>query len=161
MRGIHATDGEEMPTELKMIACIKEILTEACDGFSLNNIHNRVTLYRLQERNAKVSSMYAYSQELRCHGAVTTVREFNCYSIACLPLSNSIKPILPSAPLPTILAASSSSASSLGSRTSTNWADPVPGTEVTACDYWIHMHAQYDRIDVSAQMALHTQLLSV
>jgi hypothetical protein len=33
MRGIHATDGDvsaEMPTELKMIACIKEILTEAC-----------------------------------------------------------------------------------------------------------------------------------
>jgi hypothetical protein len=80
-------------------------------------------------------------------------------------VSATIKPILPSAPLPksvpTIIAASSSSASSLGSRTLTDWADPVPGTEVTACNYWIHMHAQYDRIDVSAQMALHIQLLSV
>jgi hypothetical protein len=42
-----------------------------------------------------------------------------------------------------------------------DWADPVPDTEVTARDYWIHVCTQYNRVNLVAQMALRTQLLSL
>jgi hypothetical protein len=72
-------------------------------------------------------------------------------------MSVTVKTILPIRPLPksvpVTLTSSSSSASTIGS-TSLDWADPVPNTALTACDYWIHLWTQYDCVDLVMQIAL-------
>jgi hypothetical protein len=78
-------------------------------------------------------------------------------------MSDTVKSILPSAPLlqsvPVIITSSSSSASGLDSSASLGWEEPDEDSEVTACNFWINLQSQYNKVDMSAQIALRTSLL--
>ena len=80
-------------------------------------------------------------------------------------MSDTVKSILPSAPLPrsvpVVIASSPSSASGLDSSASLGWEEPDEDSEVTARDFWIHLRSQYDKVDMSAQIALRTSLLAL
>jgi hypothetical protein len=107
------------------------------------------------------SPLEAFTALLKWQSDDATVFEL---LLCCMSIT--VKTILPTRPLPksvpVALTSLSSSASTIGS-TLLDLADPVPDTKVlvTACDYWIHLWTQYDHIDLVAQMALCTQLLSL
>jgi hypothetical protein len=122
------------------------------------NVLNPINLTRTRPMVTFSSDEDNFAALLKWQAGDAEVRE-----LLLRRMSATVKAVLPSKPtpqsVPVGLSSSESSASNFGLNHTLSWADPQPETEVTARNYWIFLREQYDKVDVTTQMALRKSLL--